>query len=141
MYALETLVAAELTAALGAGWAVLSNARDAGDRRAAPAAVVSFLGASVGDGNGAGVQVVPQLSVQLIVRRGASADLIDAIDAATQKTIAALHGWAPGAAGGRRWARLNLRQIDVPDFADDGLVGCRLVFSSAGTYAGNPNAI
>lgn len=140
MYALESAIATRLQTALGAGWTVYANCTTPGDRRAMPAAVVAMVGAPVGTSASSAVTLTPQFTVQLAVHRGAGAP--DAIDAAVAAVVADLHGVAPGLAGGRRWGRLELRSVTVPEFADGGLIGCQLNFvsSTGGDYAGNPEA-
>jgi hypothetical protein len=143
MYQLEKLIADRLADALGTAWRVVADASTPGDRKTDKLlAVVKFAGAPAGDGSprGSGVQLQPQFGIQLVARNSIGAEAPAFLDGAVNTAIACLHGLAPGEVAGRRWERLALLQVRVPNFGDDGLVGCQLIFETNGDYAGNPDS-
>lgn len=115
------------------GW-VVRTGTDAADRSVVPVADVRCTGAGVSDRKTGAVLVSPEWSVTLVLRRSDTA--ADQLDTALAAVIEALHSWPPGKQGGRGWERLALINISEPDFADEGLAGYRLTFSTAATYMG-----
>lgn len=115
-------------------WAVRTNTEDA-DRTVVPAADVRCIGADASAQRG-GVMVGPVWQVELVVRRGDTA--ADQLDQALSAVICSLQGWQPGGHGGRGWEALSLVRITEPVYADVGLVGYELSFSTSGLYTGQP---
>lgn len=116
-----------------ADWDVRTNLQPA-DRRALPAVDVRCTRARVADRKTGAVLLSPEWTVTLVLRRAADAG--DVLDAALADVIEALHNWAPGKHGGRGWERLGLLDVSEPDFADEGMAGYTLTFSTAATYMG-----
>ena len=114
------------------GWDVRTNTEDA-DRSVVPAADVRCVGADASAKQG-GVMVGPVWQVELVVRRGDTA--ADQLDQALAAVICSLQGWQPGECGGRGWEPLSLVRITEPVYADVGLVGYELSFSTSGLYTG-----
>lgn len=104
------------------------------DRRTVPAVDVRCNGASVADSRGGAALVAPEWTVTLVVHRSdtAAAEL----DAAFAAVFDSLHNWQPGTHGGRGWEPLRLQRVTEPAFADDGLVGCELTFTTGARYMG-----
>ena len=50
--------------------------------------------------------------------------------------IEAMHGWAPGQHAGRGWEPLQLAAVADAVFAEDGLAGVELTFSTQALYRG-----
>lgn len=134
MLALEPLLKTRLQSLPAlTGWAVRTGTESA-DRRLVPAADVRCTGAQVPDSKTGAVMVSPEWTVTLVVRR--SDDAAAQLDAAFAGVIASLHNWAPGQHGGRGWEPLRLGRVSEPNFADEGLAGYELLFSTAGSYMG-----
>lgn len=115
-------------------WDVRTNTEDA-DRSVVPAADVRCVGADASAKQG-GVMVGPVWQVELVVRRGDEA--AEQLDQALSAVICSLQGWQPGKCGGRGWEALTLVRITEPVYADVGLVGYELSFSTSGLYPGQP---
>jgi hypothetical protein len=58
------------------------------------------------------------------------------LDVAFAATFASLHNWAPGQHGGRGWEALRTVRVQEPAFADEGVVGYEITFSTAARYIG-----
>ncbi|MFM2254186.1 MAG: hypothetical protein RJB68_2523 [Pseudomonadota bacterium] len=109
---------------------------DVVEKRQFPAVEVGIDGAQVADSKTGAVSLTPNWAVTLVVRRG---DLAAAqLDEAFAGVVESLHNWAPGAQGGRNWERLRLVSVREPDFADEGVAGVVLVFSTGARYDGQP---
>lgn len=104
------------------------------DRRTVPAVDVRCAGAGVADSKTGAAMVTPEWAVTIVVRRSAAA--ADQLDAAFAAVFESLHGWAPGQHGGRGWERLTLQRVTEPAFADEGLAGLELTFSTGARYMG-----
>jgi hypothetical protein len=132
MLALEPVIKARL-AGLSAltAWAV-RGMTDAVDRRVVPAVDLSIRGVAVPDSKQGAVMVAPSWSVTLIVQRSDVA--AEQLDTAMAQVIDALQGWAPGEAGGRKWERLTLDALGVPDFVPEGQAAIELSFSTGSAY-------
>ena len=115
------------------GWDVRTGTEHA-DRSLLPAVDVRCNGASVADGRAGACMVAPEWTVTLVVRRSATA--ADELDAAFAAVFESLHNWQPGTHGGRGWEPLRLQRATEPAFADDGLVGCELTFTTGARYLG-----
>lgn len=115
------------------GWVVRTNT-EAADRKPLPAVDVRCVGAAVADSKTGAAMVAPEWAVTLMVRRGDDASSL--LDAALSAVICSLHGWAPGQHGGRGWEPLALARVQEPAFADEGVVGYELSFSTAARYLG-----
>lgn len=114
-----------------AGWD-LRVWTEAGDRRMVPAVDIRNGGAQVAESKAVGVRIEPLWTVTLVVRRGA--DAAAELDAAFWQVVESLH-WCPlGLVDGRKWQQLALVSIArEPEFVDEGLAGCQLVFSTGAT--------
>lgn len=115
------------------GWVVRTNT-EAADRKSLPAVDVRCAGAGVADSKTGAAMVSPEWAVTLMVRRSDTA--AEQLDAALSAVICSLHGWAPGQHGGRGWEPLGLLRVQEPTFADEGVVGYELSFSTAARYLG-----
>lgn len=113
------------------GWAVRTGT-ELTDRRMVPAADVRCTGAGVPDSKAGAVMVSPEWTVTLVVRRSDQA--ADQLDAAFADVLASLHNWAPGQLGGRGWEPLRLGRVTEPQFAEDGLAGIELTFTTGARY-------
>ena len=117
-----------------AGWSV-RHGEDLQERTAIPAAVYACRGATAESQRSGAVMVAPVWTVSLTVARtdtGAAA-----LDAALNAVIEALHGWQPAVAAGQRgWEPLALARITEPQYADAGLLGYVLTFTTSGLYRG-----
>jgi hypothetical protein len=134
MLAIEPLLKARLQSLSAlTGWAVRVGSEH-GDRKLVPAVDARCPGAAVADSKASAVALQPQWVLTLTVRRGADASA--QIDAALAAVIEAMHNWAPGQAGGRGWEPLRLAAVTEPAFADEGLAGYELSFTTAARYLG-----
>lgn len=134
MLALAELIKARVMPLSGLdGWA-LRTGTDLEDRRSVPMLDVRCLRATVADSRGAGAMVQPQWIVTLAVQRGPAAAGL--LDTAMSEVIESLHGWMPGEAGGRPWEAMKLADVTEPIFADTGVVGYELTFTTAALYRG-----
>lgn len=115
------------------GWDVRVNT-DAADRSRLPAVDVRCIGASVADRKTGAAMVAPEWAVTLMARRGPGA--AELLDAALSAAICSLHGWVPGQVGGRGWEALDLARVQEPVFADEGVSGYEITFSTSALYMG-----
>lgn len=137
MLALEPHLKARLqTLPALTGWAVRTGT-ELTDRRVVPAADVRCTGAQVPDSKTGAVMVAPEWTVTLVVRR--SDEAANQLDAAFAAVIASLHNWAPGQHGGRGWEPLKLVRVTEPQFVDEGLAGCELLFTTGARYTSGNN--
>ena len=134
MLALEPVILARLKTALGTGWACFGHSVTAGQRDSFPLASVMFTDARVEDSKTGAVNIGPAWRVTLVARKGQGAAAL--LDTAFAAAIASLHNWAPGLAAGRAWNRLTLGAVTAPVFADDGLTGLELTFTTHARYDG-----
>ncbi|CAN7475137.1 hypothetical protein [Variovorax paradoxus] len=134
MFALEPVIVERLRAALGAAWTVKGYTSDDGNRDAFPFASVFFGDGNIADNKTSALAVQPGWRVSLVARTGEGA--AELLDAAFSAAIASLHNWAPGSAAGRRWARMFLVRFAPPQYADAGLTGVELLFSTTAQYRG-----
>lgn len=118
------------------GWDV-RGATEHVDRGAVPAVDLRCIGATVGEKNSRTVKLEPVWSVRLVVKRSPSA--ADEISAAFDAVLEALHGFAPKNRAGRFWSPLEAAGVREVEFADAGLVGCELSFSTGATYKAAPS--
>ncbi len=134
MLVLEPLIKARLQALTAlTGWAVRTGT-ELVDRRLVPAADVRCTGASVTDSKAGRATVSPEWAVVLVVRRSDVA--AQQLDAAFAAVTESLHSWMPGPQDGRGWEPLRLSRVSEPLFADEGLAGCELTFSTSAVYRG-----
>lgn len=117
------------------GWAVRCST-DGAARTALPAVDVRCSGAGIADSRTGAAMVAPEWAVLLMHRR--SDDAAELLDAAFAAVFASLHNWQPGQCGGRGWERLQMTRVEAPEFADEGVVGYSLVFTTAARYIGQP---
>jgi len=115
------------------GWQVRLGT-DSADRRSTPAVDLRCTGAGVADSKTGAAMVSPEWTATLMVRRGA--DAADILDAAFAAVFESLHNWQPGQQGGRGWEPLRLARVQEPAFADEGVVGYEMSFSTAARYMG-----
>lgn len=112
------------------GWAVRTNLEEV-DRSTVPAVDVRCVGASLsGDRRGAAT-LLPAWQITLVVRR--SADAAEQLDQALIAVLQALQGWKPAG-----WDPLSLQVITEPIFAEEGLVGYQLTYSTTLLVKGQP---
>lgn len=116
-----------------AGWDVRTNTEYA-DRTVFPAADVRCVGANANASKTGGVMVGPTWQLSLVMKRSDTA--ADRLDQVMTAVIHSLHGWQPGCHGGRGWEPLQLTSITEPIYADPGVVGYELNFSTSGLYTG-----
>lgn len=116
-----------------AGWDVRTGT-EAADRRLVPSLDVRCTGAAVPSVKGGGVMLAPEWTLTLAVRR--SVDAAGQIDTALAAVIESLHGWQPGQHGGRGWEPLQLARASEAQYADEGLAGYEIAFTTAATYMG-----
>lgn len=135
MFLLEINIVERLRAALTA-WEVLGFSIGKGNREAAaaPLASVMFAAGAIADVKEGAVALSPGWSVLLSAKRGPEGAAL--LDAAIATVVEQLHNWAPGEAGGRKWSALKLARFAPPEFADGGLIGIELLFSTTGRYFG-----
>ena len=115
------------------GWQVRLGTDNA-DRRSLPAVDVRCTGANVADSRTGAAMVSPEWTATLVARRGP--DAADLLDAAFAAVFGSLHNWAPGPHGGRGWEALRTVRVQEPAFADEGVVGYEITFSTAARYIG-----
>lgn len=116
-----------------AGWAVRMGT-DEVSRAVVPAVDVRCSGGAVPSVKGGGVLITAEWTVTLVVKRGAGA--ADEIDAALAAVVESLHGWMPGHHGGRGWEPLQLTRVTEALYAEQGLAGYELAFTTGGRYMG-----
>lgn len=134
MFALNAPIKARLQALTElAGWTVRTST-ELVDRTALPSVDVRVPGGGVGGARSGAVMVQPSWSLVLAVRRSATA--ADELEAAFAAVIEAMHGWRPDAHAGRGWEPLQLAAVAEAAFADDGLAGVELTFSTQALYRG-----
>jgi hypothetical protein len=133
MFLLEINLCERLRESLPA-WEVMGFSTGKGNRDAAALVSVMFAAGALADVKEGAVALAPGWSVLLSVKRGPAAAAL--LDDAIPKVIEQLHNWAPGEAGGRKWGALKLARFAPPDFADGGLIGIELLFSTTGRYFG-----
>jgi hypothetical protein len=133
MFLLEINLVERLRESLPA-WEVMGWSTGKGNRDAAALVSVMFAAGALADVKEGAVALAPGWSVLLSVKRGPAAAAL--LDAAIAKVIEQLHNWAPGEAGERKWGALKLARFTPPDFADGGLIGIELLFSTTGRYFG-----
>ncbi|WP_312781622.1 hypothetical protein [Acidovorax temperans] len=135
MFALNAPIKARLQSLPAlAGWTVRTST-DLEDRDTPHRAVdVRVPGGGVAGVRSGAVMVQPGWSLVLAVRRSATA--ADELEAAFAAVIEALHGWAPGLHAGRGWEPLQLAAVADAVFADAGLAGVELTFSTQALYRG-----
>lgn len=133
MFLLEINLVERLRESLPA-WEVMGWSTGKGNRDAAALVSVMFAAGALADVKEGAVALAPGWSVLLSVKRGPAAAAL--LDTAIAKVIEQLHNWAPGEAGGRKWGALKLARFTPPDFADGGLIGIELLFSTTGRYFG-----
>lgn len=133
MFLLEINLCERLRESLPA-WEVMGWSTGKGNRDAAALVSVMFAAGALADVKEGAVALAPAWSVLLSVKRGPAAAAL--LDTAITKVIEQLHNWAPGEAGGRKWGALKLARFAPPDFADGGLIGIELLFSTTGRYFG-----
>lgn len=134
MLALEPLIAARLKAlpALSA-WSARTGAGDE-DRSPVPAVDVRMGGAAVSQVRQRAATLQPEWQVTLVVHRAATAAAV--LDAAIEAVIAALHNWRPGEGLTRQWTELQISRVLPVNFAEVGLVGFELTFTTASVFNG-----
>jgi hypothetical protein len=119
-----------------AGWDVRTGT-DLVDRRVFPAVDLRCRGAQSQPTRNTAAMVAPEWSVVLMVRRGPGA--ADALDAAMADVIESLHNWLPSTpVAGRRWEPLRLVGALEAEFADEGIAGYALSFTTQALYQGQP---
>lgn len=135
MFALNAPIKARLQALPAlAGWTVRTST-DLEDRDTPHRAVdVRVPGGGVAGVRSGAVMVQPGWSLVLAVRRSATA--ANELEAAFAAVIEAMHGWAPGPHAGRGWEPLQLAAVADAVFADAGLAGVELTFSTQALYRG-----
>ncbi|MGF6348981.1 hypothetical protein [Variovorax sp. W2I14] len=133
MFLLEINIAERLRESLPA-WEVLGFSTGKGNRDAAALVSVMFAAGALADVKEGAVALAPGWSVLLSVKRGPAAAAL--LDTAIAKVVERLHNWVPGEAGGRKWGALKLARFSPPEFADGGLIGIELLFSTTGRYFG-----
>ena len=135
MFALNAPIKARLQSLPAlAGWTVRTST-DLEDRDTPHRAVdVRVPGGGVAGVRSGAVMVQPGWSLVLAVRRSATA--ANELDAAFAAVIEAMHGWAPGQHAGRGWEPLQLAAVADAVFADAGLAGVELTFSTQALYRG-----
>ncbi len=135
MFALNAPIKARLQSLPAlAGWTVRTST-DLEDRDTPHRAVdVRVPGGGVAGVRSGAVMVQPGWSLVLAVRRSATA--ADELEAAFAAVIEAMHGWAPGQHAGRGWEPLQLAAVADAVFADAGLAGVELTFSTQALYRG-----
>ena len=135
MFALNAPIKARLQSLPAlAGWTVRTST-DLEDRDTPHRAVdVRVPGGGVAGVRSGAVMVQPGWSLVLAVRRSAAA--ADELEAAFAAVIEAMHGWAPGQHAGRGWEPLQLAAVADAVFADAGLAGVELTFSTQALYRG-----
>jgi hypothetical protein len=135
MFALNAPIKARLQSLPSlAGWTVRTSA-DLEDRDTPHRAVdVRVPGGGVAGARSGAVMVQPGWSLVLAVRRSATA--ANELEAAFAAVIEAMHGWAPGQHAGRGWEPLQLAAVADAVFAEDGLAGVELTFSTQALYRG-----
>ena len=135
MFALNAPIKARLQSLPAlAGWTVRTST-DLEDRDTPHRAVdVRVPGGGVAGVRSGAVMVQPGWSLVLAVRRSATA--ADELEAAFAAVIEAMHGWAPGQHAGRGWEPLQLAAVADAVFAEDGLAGVELTFSTQALYRG-----
>lgn len=117
------------------GW-VVRMSTDLADRSAVTAVDVRMAGATIGSNKTGALLLQPGWQLVLQVRRGA--DAAEVLSAAFAAVIECLHGWQPGHHGGRGWEPFALASVADAVFADDGLAGIELTFSTGARYMGQP---
>jgi len=135
--ALEPVIVARLRESLADAWTVKGMFFDDGKRAADLFASVMFADADVPASEVPGALVRPLWLVTLIAK-GADAQAASQLDGAFAVAVEALHGWAPGPVGGRRWERLQLVRVKPPPYLDTGLAGVELGFSTSARFDGQP---
>ena len=133
MFLIEISIVERLREVLPA-WEVLGFSTGKGNRDAAALASVMFAAGALADVKEGAVGLSPGWSVLLSVKRGPAAAAL--LDTAVAKVIEQLHNWTPGEAGGRKWGALKLARFAAPEFAEGGLIGIELLFSTTGRYFG-----
>jgi len=133
MFLLEINICERLRAALPA-WEVMGWSTGKGNRDAGALVSVMFAAGALADVKEGAVGLAPGWNVLLSVKRGPSAAAL--LDTAISTVVEQLHNWAPGEAGGRKWGALKLARFAPPEFADGGLIGIELLFSTTGRYFG-----
>ena len=134
MYSVGNLIKARLEALTPlAGWSVRLGTDD-GARTAVPMVDVRLAGLSALPSRNTAVSVQPGWQITLGVRRSATA--AEQLDAVFAAVIASLHNWAPGQSAGRGWERLQLSGAVDAVFADEGLCGVTLTFTTSALYEG-----
>ena len=135
MFALNAPIKARLQSLPAlAGWTVRTST-DLEDRDTPHRAVdVRVPGGGVAGVRSGAVMVQPGWSLVLAVRRSATA--ANELEAAFAAVIEAMHGWAPGPHAGRGWEPLQLAAVADAVFADAGLAGVELTFSTQALYRG-----
>lgn len=133
MFLLEINICDRLREVLPA-WEVMGYSTGKGNRDAGALVSVMFAAGAVADVKEGAVALSPGWSVLLSVKRGPAAAAL--LDTGVSTLIESLHNWAPGKAGGRNWGALKLARFTAPDFADSGLIGIELLFSSTGRFVG-----
>lgn len=137
MLALEPVITARVQAALAdlaVAWTCIGFSTTEGARDTYPLASVMLAAARVADSKTGAANVQPAWAVTLVARRGPGAAA--EIDTAIAAVIAALHNWPPGVVSGRTWNHLALEQAAPPQYADAGLVGVELTFTTHARYDG-----
>ena len=134
MLTLEPVICARLREALTAPWTVMGFTADAGRRDGDGIASVLFADANVADPKTSAALVQSGWRVTLVRRRSAAAAV--EVDAAFTAVVKALHNWRPGEVAGRRWEPVRLQQVMPPQYAEEGLVGLELTFTTAARYDG-----
>lgn len=133
MFLLEINLCERLRESLPA-WEVMGWSTGKGNRDAAALVSVMFAAGALADVKEGAVALAPGWSVLLSVKRGPAAAAL--LDTAIAKVVEQLHNWVPGEAGGRKWGALKLARFSPPEFADGGLIGIELLFSTTGRYFG-----
>ena len=114
------------------GWVVRLQTSDV-DRKALPSIDILFSGATV-EGPRTSAQVAPTFELVLAQKRGPTAG--QDLDSAMALVVRALHHHLPGVSGGRNWEPLSLSQVTPTPFADSGVVGVSLAFSTSAFFPG-----
>lgn len=115
------------------GWQVRLGT-DSADRRSLPAVDVRCTGASVLDSRTGAAMVAPEWTATLMARRDGDAAAL--LDAAFAAVFGSLHNWAPGQHGGRGWEALRAVRVQEPAYADEGVTGYEITFTTAARYMG-----
>ncbi|MFV0678513.1 hypothetical protein [Variovorax sp. tm] len=137
MIALEPVIVERLRASLADAWVVKGMFFDDGRRSGDLFASVTFADADVPASEDTGAMVRPLWLVTLVAK-GTDANVAAQLDSAFAIAVEALHGWAPGPVGGRRWERFRLARVKPPPYLDTGLVGIELGFSTSARFDGQP---